>query len=100
MKLEKKIQLKNMEQDRAVVERLVEENLSGKLDSYLNKFDGTDVEGEISLVLEKNKTDRFKGALSVLVDGKTFYYAREDYKSLADLVNHLFGHLKEELANK
>ncbi|MDD5377316.1 MAG: hypothetical protein PHH16_04355 [Candidatus Gracilibacteria bacterium] len=97
MKLEKKIQLKNMEQDREVTERLVEENLSGKLDKYLQKLDGDDVEGEVALVLEKNKTDRFNGTLNVLVDGKTFYYAREDYKNLADLINHLFDHLKEDL---
>ena len=51
MKLEKKIQLKKLEHDRNVVERLVEENLSGKLDKYLNKLDGEDVEGEVSFFL-------------------------------------------------
>ncbi len=99
MKLEKKIQLKNMEHDRVVVERLVEENLTGKLDTYINKLDGEDTEGEISLVIEQNKTSRFNGILNVSIDGKTFHYAREDYKSLEDLVNHLFDHLKESLAN-
>jgi DNA-binding protein Fis len=44
MKLEKKIQLKNIEYDKEVVERLVDENLSGKLDKYLKKLDGEDVE--------------------------------------------------------
>jgi len=47
MKLEKKIQLKNVEHDRGVIERLVEENLTGKLDAYINKLDGEDTEGEI-----------------------------------------------------
>ncbi|MFA6090679.1 MAG: hypothetical protein WC774_02790 [Candidatus Gracilibacteria bacterium] len=99
MKLEKKIQLKNMEHDREVVERLVEENLTGKLDTYISKLDGEDREGEISLVVEQNKTSRFNGILNVSIDGKTFHYAREDYKSLADLINHLFDHLKESLAD-
>ncbi|OIP53627.1 hypothetical protein AUK10_02190 [Candidatus Gracilibacteria bacterium CG2_30_37_12] len=97
MKLEKKIQLKNVEHDRGVIERLVEENLTGKLDAYINKLDGEDTEGEIGLVVEKNKTNRFNGILNVSIDGKTFHYAREDYKSLVDLVNHLFDHLKEDL---
>jgi hypothetical protein len=44
MELKKKIQLKNLEHDKGVVDRLVEENLSGKLDKYLQKLDGADVE--------------------------------------------------------
>lgn len=99
MKLEKKIQLKNMEHDRVVVERLVEENLTGKLDTYISKLDGDDIEGEISLVVEQNKTGRFNGILNVSINGKNFYYDREDYKNLSDLVNHLFDHLKESLGN-
>lgn len=100
MKLEKKIQLKNIEYDKEVVERLVDENLSGKLDKYLKKLDGEDVEWEISIILEKNKIGRFNGTLNVSVDGKTFHYAREDYKKLEDLINHLFDHLKEDLSQK
>lgn len=100
MKLERKIQLKNLEHDKEVVDRLVDENLSGKLDKYLNKLDGDDVEGEISLVLEESKTGLFVGTLNVSIDGKVFHYAREDYKKLDDLVNHLFDHFKEDLANK
>lgn len=38
MLLEKKIYVKNLEHDRPVIERLVEENLGGKLDSYLRRF--------------------------------------------------------------
>jgi len=100
MKLEKKLQLKNLEHDKEVVERLVEENLSGKLDKYLKKLDGEDVVGEISLVLEENKIGRFNGTLNVLIDGKSFHYEREDYKKLDDLINHLFDHLKEGLSQK
>lgn len=100
MKLETKIQLKNLEHDKGVIDRLVEENLSGKLDKYLKKLDGENVEGEISLVLEENKIGKFNGTLNVSIDGKTFHYEREDFKKLDDLINHLFDHLKEDLGNK
>ncbi len=100
MKLEKKLQLKNLEHDKEVVERLIDENLSGKLDKYLGKFDGEDVEGEVALVLEENKIGRFNGTLNVVIDGKTFHYEREDFKKLDDLINHLFDHLKEDLGKK
>ncbi len=100
MKLEKKIQLKNLEHDKAVIDRLVEENLSGKLDMYLKKLDGEDVEGEISLVLEGNKIGKFNGTLNVTIDGKSFHYSREDFKKLDDLINHLFDHLKIDLGGK
>lgn len=100
MKLEKKIQLKNLEHDKEVIERLVEENLSGKLDKYLQKLDGKDVEGEVSIVLEENKIGRFNGTLNVTIDGKTFHYEREDFKKLDDLINHLFDKLKEDIGNK
>lgn len=100
MKLEKKIQLKNLEHDKAVIERLVDENLSGKLDTYLQKLDGDNVEGTVSLVLEENKIGRFNGTLNVTIDGKAFHYEREDFKKLDDLVNHLFDHLKESLGSK
>ena len=99
MNLVKKIQLKNLEFDKEVVERLVEENLSGKLDKYLSKLDGEDVDGEVSLVLEGNKIGHFNGTLNVSIDGKTFHYAREDFKKLDDLINHLFDHLKEDIGN-
>ncbi|OIO76564.1 hypothetical protein CO024_01320 [Candidatus Gracilibacteria bacterium CG_4_9_14_0_2_um_filter_38_7] len=97
MKLEKKLQLKNLEHDRVVIERLVDENISGKLDKYLKKLDGEDVEGEISFVIEENKIGRFNGTLNVFIDGKTFHYEREDFKKLDDLINHFFDHLKEDL---
>ncbi|MDD2917110.1 MAG: hypothetical protein PHH70_04675 [Candidatus Gracilibacteria bacterium] len=100
MKLEKKIQLKNLEHNKEVVERLVDENLSGKLDTYLQRMDGESVEGTISLVLEENKIGRFNGTLNVTIDGKVFHYEREDFKKLDDLVNHLFDHLKEDLGKK
>ncbi|EKE27961.1 MAG: hypothetical protein ACD_3C00120G0008 [uncultured bacterium (gcode 4)] len=100
MNLQKKINLKNMANDRPVTERLVEENLNWKLDNYLQKFKSEEIEWKLSLTLEKNKKDLFNGSLQLIIDGKRFRYKREDYKKLDDLINHLFDHFKEELANK
>ncbi len=82
-----------------VIERLVQENLSNKLDSYLKKYDDKpDAEGQLDLKIEKNKTDRFNGILQVNLDGESYRFEREDYKNLDDLINHLFDHLKEGLS--
>ncbi|EKE30026.1 MAG: hypothetical protein ACD_2C00056G0002 [uncultured bacterium (gcode 4)] len=100
MELQRRINLKNMINDRPVIERLVEENLNWKLDNYLQKFKWEQIEGRLSLTMEKNKKDMFNGSLQLLIDGKRFRYKREDYKKLDDLINHLFDHFKEELAKK
>jgi hypothetical protein len=100
MVLQKKINLKNMENDKIVVERLVEDNLSWKLDNYLQQFKSEDIEWKLSLTIEKNKKDLFNWSFQMTVKGKRFRYKREDYKKLDDLVNHLFDHLKEDLAKK
>lgn len=101
MKLQTKIQVDaSMSNDKAVVERIVEENVSTKLDKYLRKFEGLDKEGLIEFKVEKNKKDLFNATLNVSIDGNSFRYAREDYKNLDDLINHLFDHLKESLSEK
>lgn len=107
MKIQKKIHLKNNEHNREVVERLVDENIGGKLDKYLKKFEGDDTEASFDLSIEVGKTSwcgscntgLFKGKLNVKLDGKVFHFEREDFKKLDDLVNHLFDHLKETLAD-
>ncbi len=98
--MELKIQIHAPEEAKGVVERLTWENLDQKLKSYLNKLDGEDVEGNISMKIEKNKKWLFNGVLQINIDGKSFRYEREDYKKLDDLVNNLFDHFKEELSNK
>lgn len=107
MKIQKKIHLKNNEHDREVVERLVDENIGGKLDKYLKKFEGDDKEVCFDLSIELAKTGGcrscstglFKGKLNVKLDGEVLHFEREDFKKLDDLVNHLFDHLKETLAD-
>lgn len=100
MKLQKIIKLKNMDHDKSVVERLVEENITGKLDKYLQKFEGDDIEWSINISVEKSKKDLFKWVLQINIDGKDYRFEREDYKKLDDLINHLFDKFKEDLSDK
>jgi len=85
-------------QSKEVIERLVHENLTNKLDSYLNKYEKEDAEGTIELHVDKNKKGLFDSKLQAKLDWTHFRYEREDYKKLDDLINHLFDHFKEELS--
>ena len=85
-------------QSKEVIERLVHENLTNKLDSYLNKYEKEDAEGTIELHVDKNKKGLFDSKLQAKLDGTHFRYEREDYKKLDYLINHLFDHFKEELS--
>jgi len=100
MELQRKVNLKNLDNDRVVVDRLIDENMTQKLDQYLQKFKKDDLVCKVWLNIEKNKKWLFNWVLQILVDWKKFRYAREDYKKLDDLINHLFDHFKEKLAKK
>ena len=101
MEIRQRITLtKNLESSRPVIERLFTENVTGKLDRYLARFDRPDLEISIELTVEQDKKSLFLGALKSKINGKEYYYSREDYAKLDDLVNHFFDHLKEDLSNK
>ena len=101
MELQIKIHISNeLTESKEVVERLVWENLSNKLDQYLNKFDKSDAEGTIEITTEKNKKGLFDAKIQANLDGKTYRFEREDYKKLDDLINHLFDHFKESLSKE
>lgn len=88
------------EELKSASERLVKQNIENKMDSYLKKFKGKeDAEGLIEVKLEKTKKDTYNWIINANLDWKSFRYTRDDYKSLEDLVNHLFDHFKEELSS-
>ena len=89
----------DVEESKEVIERLVEQNISVKLDHYLNKFKKEDAEGIIDVSIDKNKKSLFDGKIQATLDGKTFRFEREDYKNMDDLINHLFDHFKEALSD-
>ena len=88
------------ENTKPVVERLVNENLDKKLNTYLKQFEKEDVEWIIDFSIDENKKWLFNWVLQIKIDWKSFRFEREDYKNLDDLVNNLFDHFKEELAKK
>jgi hypothetical protein len=87
-------------ESKIVIDRLVWENLSKKLDQYLNKFDKNDSEGLVELYVEKNKKSLFNWKIQANLDGKSYRFEREDYKNLDDLINHLFDNFKQSLSDE
>nr|MDD3720301.1 hypothetical protein [Candidatus Gracilibacteria bacterium] len=105
MKIKMNLQVKihvsqDLEVSKEVVERLVSENTSTKLDHYLAKFSKNDAEGMLEVKIDKNKKGLFDGVIHAKLDGNAYRSEREDFKNLDDLINHLFEHLKEQLSNK
>lgn len=99
MLLQKKIQISKLENDRPVIERLVEENITGKLDAYLRKFkEGT--ECSLDVCVSGNKKGNFEGSIQLDANGVRYRAERDDYKKLDDLINHLFDHIKEQLSKR
>ena len=88
-----------IEHSKEVIERIVEQNISTKLDHYLKKFDKKNAEGMIEVSVDQNKKNLFNGKVQSSLDGKSFRFEREDYKNLDDLINHLFDHFKEALSD-
>jgi hypothetical protein len=75
----------------------VEKNISGKLDAYLKKLAKEDAIIRTELTLTRDKVG-ISGKLEVSFPGNSFRSARESYVKLDDLVNHLFVHIKEQMA--
>jgi len=101
MEIQIKIHIGNeLTESKEVIERLISENLSNKLDQYLNKFDKENSEGTIEITTDKNKKGLFVGKIQANLDGAIFRFEREDYKNLDDLINHLFDHFKESLSKE
>lgn len=99
MNLQVKLHTNDDKHVKDVMDRIVKENISTKLDNYLKKFDKkSDAEWIIELTIDKNKKDRFDWSLNINIDGKIYRYSREDYMKLDDLINHLFDKFKEELS--
>ncbi|MDD3302164.1 MAG: hypothetical protein PHN31_01285 [Candidatus Gracilibacteria bacterium] len=90
----------DLKTSKEVIERLTSDNISAKLDNYLNKYKKEDSTGEIKVSVEKNKKGLFNGTISASLDGDSYRSEREDFKNLDDLINHLFDHIKEQLSDK
>ncbi|MCT4617394.1 MAG: hypothetical protein N4A38_04250 [Candidatus Gracilibacteria bacterium] len=95
--MQKKIRIgRSLKDSKAVIDRLVELNVNGKLDSYLKKFDGQETIMEIRV--DQDKKGLFKSKIAFITDHNSYRFERTKYKKLDDLVNHMFKLLKETLA--
>lgn len=88
---------KEVSESKEVIERLVNENIENKLDSYIKKFDKEDSEWIIDIKIDKSEW-LFSGKIVANLDGNSYVFEREDYKNLDDLINNLFEKFKEKLS--
>ena len=98
LKIHKNLQ-KIRPEDHEAIDRFIDLNVTGKLDSYLKRYAKDAQEIHLYIHLEENKKGEFDGSVRILADGKEFASKREDFRSLADLVNHLFDHVKGQMAD-
>ncbi len=85
--------------ERESIRTIVDKNLAWKIDTYIkkhNKGDASVVRVELTLKREKDSTA--SGHLTINIAGKPHRSERDSFDNVHDLINHLFTHLKEQLA--
>jgi len=85
--------------ERESVEIIIQNNLTGKLDSYIRKLHKWENPVRVELTLKREKDNQSTGKLVITIDGKAYRSERENFVNLHDLVNHLFGHIKDQIAD-
>ena len=83
--------------ERDSIDSWIESNLEGKLDSYIRKHEKPNSPVWVELTL-KRESDGHTGKLVLSVGPKSYRSEREHFDSLDDLVNHLFTHVKDQMA--
>lgn len=78
---------------------IIEKNLTGKLDAYLKKYHKSEKPIRVDLTLKRENDGQSAGKLIITLDGKSYRSERENFDNLHDLVNHLFGHIKDQLVD-
>ncbi|UFX83425.1 hypothetical protein [Candidatus Absconditicoccus praedator] len=81
---------------------LIEKNINGKLDRYLNAaLQKDDAEARFEIDVRKNKQEKYEGSFRLNLDGKGMIYQNDvPFKNITDLVNHAFDHFKREMSDK
>lgn len=86
----------NVERDSINI--IIEKNLQWKIDSYITKHNKWDEQVRVELTLKREKDSQATGKLVITIAGKSYRSERENFDNVHDLVNHLFTHLKDQLA--
>ncbi|MBP9780044.1 hypothetical protein KBD33_05490, partial [Candidatus Gracilibacteria bacterium] len=84
--------------ERDSISIIIEKNLQGKIDSYIKKHNKDDAPIRVEITLKREKDAKASGKLVVTIVGKAYRSERENFDNVHDLVNHLFTHLKDQLA--
>ncbi len=85
--------------ERESIEIIIDKNLSGKLDSYVKKFHKWEEPVRVELTLKRENDGQATGKLIITLNKKSYRSERENFDNLYDLVNHLFGHIKDQLVD-
>jgi hypothetical protein len=84
--------------ERDSLDILVEKNLAGKMDSYIKKHEEPSSPVRVELTVRREKNEKSSWKLILSVGPKVYRSEREHFDNLADLVNHLFTHIKDQMA--
>lgn len=84
--------------ERDSINIIVDKNLHGKIDSYIKKHNKWDDTVRVELTLKRENDKQAAGKLIITISGKSYRSERENFDNVHDLVNHLFTHLKDQLA--
>lgn len=76
----------------------IEKNLAGKMDAYIKKYAKDDSVVRVELTVEKENDKQHTGKLAITLGNESYRSKRENFDNLADLVNHLFDHIKTQLS--
>jgi hypothetical protein len=75
----------------------IDKNLTGKLDAYIKRqAKETDII-RVEITLSRDKLWS-TGKLEISFPAHSYRSSRENYAKLDDLINHLFIHIKEQMA--
>ncbi len=77
---------------------LIEKNLAWKMDSYIKKHEKPNSPVRVELTAKREADGKASGKLILSVGPKSYRSEREHFDNLADLVNHLFTHIKDQMA--
>lgn len=89
--------------DKELIEKRVQQNIDGKLDSYLKKVFAKKDDAEVTIkytVTFHDDTKKYDADFIFAYDGEDFVYKKQGFRILNDLVNHAFQHFKEKLSRK
>ena len=91
------------QKDKDFVQKIVEKNLKGKMDSYLKKIFARRLDAEVTIKYVINyheESKKYDADFIFSYDGNTFIYKKEGFKILSDLINHAFKRFKEKLSSE